>query len=498
MKTLQKLSAIYIIGVIFLAVTILVAILSFGDIYTSTEKILKTLYMAAEQRNQMLSNPAEFPKSIAEIEATKTRAYVFFSFALLFSSGGAILIFYIYKKKIMEPLRQITAAVQKMSQGEFKRIDIMEESEIGTLAENFNFMGQTLKDKIKELQDAITREQKVVRKLNVLNELNSSLIFKLNVSEVLESIISFSDPLIKSEIKAIVLINGLTRQTTHFFSSLPKDYGDITVMANNIIRELFINKWLPIRLSASSGDKRFASIIEGMNVKIDNFLVVPIIIGEDILGAFILINKTGDSEFTTDDEDTALMVSFHASAAIEKALLHEKTVELAKTDGLTGLNNHRTFHETLEEEIHRARRFDRNLSLLLIDIDYFKKFNDTYGHQAGDTVLKELAGILCQNLRSIDSAARYGGEEFTIILPETPLEGALNTSKRMSSEVKRHVFDIMGNKTSITVSIGIATFPEDAMDREGLIKAADDALYMCKRKGRNTIFTFQQYRVESL
>ena len=133
-----------------------------------------------------------------------------------------------------------------------------------------------------------------------------------------------------------------------------------------------------------------------------------------------------------------------AQQQLRKAVLHEKTVELAKTDGLTGLNNHRTFHETLEEEIQRQRRFDRNLSLLLIDIDYFKKFNDTYGHQEGDSALKELAGILSQNLRSIDSAARYGGEEFTIILPETLLEGALNTAKRISNEVKSILLILWG------------------------------------------------------
>ena len=497
MKTL-KLSSIYSIGLGFLVITLLIGVLSFSYIYLSTEKILTIINLHMTEHNDLpLSHSTELFKSVDEIDAIRTKAYVLFSFALLLSSAGAIFIFSIYKKNIMEPSLQISSAMQKMTQGEFEKLKVGGGTEISVLADRFNVMMQTLQDEKKELQDAISKEQNVVRKLNVLNELNSSLIFKLSVSEVLESIISFSNPLIKSEIKTIALINRLTRQTSHFTSSLPKDYGDVTLMTNNIIRELFINKWMPIRLNVSSGDKRFAGIIEGVNLKINNFLAVPIMIGEDILGAFILVNKTGGDEFTAEDEDTALMVSFHGSAAIEKALLHEKTVELAKTDGLTGLNNHRTFHETLEEEIQRARRFDRNLSLLLIDIDYFKKFNDTYGHQEGDSALKELAGILSQNLRSIDSAARYGGEEFTIILPETLLEGALNTAERISNEVKKHSFDIMGNKAHITVSIGVSTFPDDAMDREGLIKAADDALYMSKRKGRNAISTFRQYKIES-
>jgi len=498
MKVLRKLTTVYIIALGFLALIILVAYLSFNDVYTSTEKILElTEMLAMKQKDLPLADASEFNKHLVEIKSIRTRAYFFFSTALLLSSVGILLIIYIYRKNIVEPLHLIASATRKMAQGQFEDIPVIGGTEIGTLAENFNSMGRTLKDKIKELEEAVRREQNVVRTLNILNEITSSIIFKLNVNGVLESLISSITTLIRSEISAIVLIDRLSRQVTHFVSSLPKDRGDVTGLTGNIIRGL-INDGVPIRLSASSGDKRFINMIGGTSIEINNFLAVPIMIEGEILGALVLINKTEAAEYTASDEDMALTVCFQVAMAIEKALLHEEIVQLAKTDGLTGLNNHRTFHEELDNEINRARRFNKYLALLLIDIDYFKKFNDTYGHQGGDTALKGLSGILLQNLRSIDSAARYGGEEFAVILPETPFEGGVRTAERIRNEVSMHTFDIVGMDANLTVSIGVSIFPEDAINKEGLIKAADDALYMAKRMGRNRVVTFQQYKAEAM
>lgn len=197
------------------------------------------------------------------------------------------------------------------------------------------------------------------------------------------------------------------------------------------------------------------------------------------------------------DEDRALTASFQGAIAIEKSLFHEEIVQLAKTDGLTGLKNHRTFHEELDEEIQRAKRFNKHFALLLIDIDYFKGFNDTYGHQEGDAALKWLSGVLRRNVRSIDSTARYGGEEFTIILPEASYDGGSKVAEKIRREISKHSFNIRGRMGRFTVSIGISMFPDDAIDKEGLIKAADNALYMAKRMGRNRVVTYQQYKAEA-
>jgi diguanylate cyclase (GGDEF)-like protein len=396
----------------------------------------------------------------------------------------------------MEPLYQIASAFQKIPNGEFEKLPVVKDTEIGLLTEQFNAMSQALKEKIGGYEQSISKEKKVIRDLNILNELNSSLIFKLNVHEVLEVIVSFSEPLVKSDIRAIVVVDNFSHSNTRFYTSFHKNKDELADISHSIVQEFFKNNGVPIRLSESSEDERFKKITGGKHITIKNFLAVPLSVEGTICGALIFFNKTEGRGFEIEEEDSAVTVSIQAAAAIEKALFHEATVHLAKTDGLTSLSNHRTFHEALDFEIQRAKRFNRELSLLFIDIDHFKVFNDTYGHQAGDQVLKELAGIVRSNLRSIDSAARYGGEEFTIILPETLPEGAVKTAERIRDEIRRHTFDIGGNRANLTVSIGIATFPDDAFDKERLIKAADNALYMAKRKGRNLIITSREYSAE--
>jgi diguanylate cyclase (GGDEF)-like protein len=474
----------------------LIAVFSFRDIYVSTGEMLQLTTSLSMKRSQTSSSQSpSLVNSANRIEQIRLRAYKFFSFALFFSSVGALLLIYIYRRNIMEPMYHVTHALQKMSEGEFKKLPVVEDTEIGILTEKFNEMGQALKDKIQEYEKAIVKEQKVIRELNILNELNSTLIFKLNVHEVLEAIILFSEPLVKSDIRAMIVVDELTHQITHFFTSFTKYKHEIVNLAHKIIQEL-LHSNVPIRFNKFSEDLRSKNFIEDQHIQINNVLAVPILIDEKIRGALFFLNKTGGGEFEIDEEDSALAVSIQASVAIKKALYHEETLHLAKTDGLTGLNNHRTFHEILDFEIKRAKRFNRDLSLLLIDVDKFKKFNDTYGHQAGDQVLKVLATIIRNNLRSIDSAARYGGEEFTIILPETVSDGAVITADRIKDDIHKQTLDFTDNKASLSVSIGVATFLKDAVDKENLIKAADNALYMAKRKGRNLVITSQQYKAD--
>jgi diguanylate cyclase (GGDEF)-like protein len=159
-----------------------------------------------------------------------------------------------------------------------------------------------------------------------------------------------------------------------------------------------------------------------------------------------------------------------------------------RTDATTGLYTHRVFQRQLEEEIARSRRYNRSLSLFMIDIDHFKTLNDTYGYPAGDAILKEVSEVIRKGLRTIDSPARYGGEEFAVILPETSLEGARIVAERLRNNILYHVFTLPhGHRAFISVSIGVANFPIDGRDKEGLTKAVHRALYFAKENGRNRI-----------
>jgi diguanylate cyclase (GGDEF)-like protein len=190
-------------------------------------------------------------------------------------------------------------------------------------------------------------------------------------------------------------------------------------------------------------------------------------------------------------EDRLLLtaVANDLTIAVENSELYKLTKRMAITDELTGLNNYRFMLQRLDDEIERARRFGRNLSLLMLDADDFKAFNDTHGHVAGDVALSELAGVMQAAVRDIDVVCRYGGEEFAILLPETDPDGAFVAAEKVREAVAAHLFaDADGRKTErITVSIGLSTFPVPAADREELLRQADDALYVAKRTGRNRV-----------
>ena len=161
----------------------------------------------------------------------------------------------------------------------------------------------------------------------------------------------------------------------------------------------------------------------------------------------------------------------------------EELQRLSVTDGLTGLTNHRSMMQRLKEETLRAERNKRPFSIIMADVDHFKAFNDTFGHPAGDEVLKRVAALLRESTRTIDCVARYGGEEFAIVLPETEGAGALEVAERMRKRVEAEPFA----KRAITLSIGIAEFPRDGRSLESLVAAADRALYRAKGGGRNRI-----------
>ena len=183
----------------------------------------------------------------------------------------------------------------------------------------------------------------------------------------------------------------------------------------------------------------------------------------------------------------AFALSFLAKYII-KSKDFEYQYKLATVDGLTELYNHRYFQEALKNQIEISKRYGQPFSLIIIDIDFFKKFNDTYGHQAGDAVLKQVAQTLKKNSRTTDFVCRYGGEEMSIILPNTNAEDALFNAKRINKAIAEKEFQLNPTETGkVTISVGVATFPDNANDAQGLIEFADKGLYYAKEHGRNQV-----------
>jgi diguanylate cyclase (GGDEF)-like protein len=175
------------------------------------------------------------------------------------------------------------------------------------------------------------------------------------------------------------------------------------------------------------------------------------------------------------------------SGADAEAKYHEEIYRMTIVDGLTQIHNKRALFEALEKELMRARRYERDLSLLMFDIDFFKRINDQYGHLAGDHVLRELARVVQERIRREEVFARYGGEEFVILLPETPLQGAAALAENLRQRVANHAFVFQGERIPVTVSIGTALLGENDKVAADLIQRADEKLYEAKRGGRNRV-----------
>ncbi|MEA2391154.1 MAG: hypothetical protein QOK31_1263 [Solirubrobacteraceae bacterium] len=196
------------------------------------------------------------------------------------------------------------------------------------------------------------------------------------------------------------------------------------------------------------------------------------------------IGRRGEG-FTADERELLSSLAGQAALSIENASLHEQVQRQAVTDELTGLSNHRRFQEVMDGELERARRFGHQLGLLMLDIDNFKGVNDTYGHQQGDLVLREIARVVREASREIDEPARYGGEEMAVTLPETDLEGAFNFGERVRVAVESLDVPLLdgSGQLSVTASVGVASARDVA--KRDLVEAADRALYQAKRSGKN-------------
>lgn len=327
------------------------------------------------------------------------------------------------------------------------------------------------------------------RNLHALFDVSNSFSSLLKVDDVLSTAVKTAREIAVCDSTYIALLDGNERSFGVSAWHGPKTQEKPEKLEDELAAYILENK-KPIRFTRGIREKSLSSFTkkEGMLGSVQSFLMAPLMAGDDVLGV-IRLNSTQPNAYQTYDQDVLVTLANQTAMALENAMMVERIREMAIRDGLTGCFNHRYFQEKLGEEMAKAERYNKDLCVALLDVDHFKKFNDTYGHQEGDRVLRIVAEVVQSTVRrKIDTVARYGGEEFVVILPECDGNAGKEWADRIRKNVESQIFENNGKSVyRVTVSIGVSTFPFDSKDQKALIQLADQALYEAKKKGRNRV-----------
>lgn len=262
-------------------------------------------------------------------------------------------------------------------------------------------------------------------------------------------------------------------------------FNELFSSLRNFIKDNFQFEKFKIVLFKYEKSKRFVDKVYEIGGKIEDksrdIMAIPLVVRRRVISEILIEN------ISKDDYDKFLILTPQVALQIERIKLFDEIERLSIMDGLTGTYLRRYFLERLKEELSRAKQYNMDIAFIMVDLDHFKKCNDSFGHLVGDVVLKEVAGILKQKVREIDLVGRFGGEEFCILLPEANKADAYVVAERIRKAVEGYTIKAYDETLSITISMGISSFPEDSPGLEDLIENADTALYEAKRQGRNKV-----------
>ncbi len=337
-------------------------------------------------------------------------------------------------------------------------------------------------------------EQRITE-MSVLHEVGKVLSSVLDLDHLLKIIVEKSGELVRAS-RISIMLYSLEEEgfVLKFHKGLSHSITNLKSNKNSKITDYISKKKEAVLVKDITTEKPFDDLRNGGIYDTNSFMSFPLIIRFHIIGVLHISNKLNGTVF--DEEDFELLDTFisQSNVALENAMLYEEMEQLAITDGLTHIYNHRYFQEELNREVKRSNRYKLNISLLMIDIDYFKQYNDKFGHPKGDQVLKRVAALIKKSVRNVDIAARYGGEEFAVILPETDKEDAIEAAERIRRRVELEKFPGLGKNEEInlSVSIGVASFfKEVEKTKMKIIEESDRALYRAKNEGRNKVYIME-------
>ena len=411
----------------------------------------------------------------------KIYSYYIFTIGLASMLIGVILAVFL-SNMVVNPTEKIFSIVRLISTGEFsQKVSIKTNDEFGVLARAFNKMSRNVAN--------------LYHVISAMNYMNDS-------KDVLRLILNKAVDALKADHGSIMLldeneeylevardiIHGLKKKEIKEFLRIPVGEG----IAGRVVKAVkdgddkALNELMIVNSGFQDNKFKIFRPEQDYEKNVKSLLCVPLKSDQKIFGVINIVNRLDGSAFEKDDCQFLNTLASQAAISLTKAKLYEDSI----TDGLTRLYIHRYFQNRLSEEIKRAERYKLPVSLLMIDIDHFKNLNDTYGHQQGDTVLSSTSAIIRNTIREdIDIACRYGGEELAVIMPQTDAVGAQTLAERLRQKIEENIYSNNNTDFFITVSMGIATYPDAGKEKEELIKKADGALYLAKACGRNRVIS---------
>ena len=391
----------------------------------------------------------------------------------------AAVIGWLLARVVTRPLSELSEAAARVAGGDLdSRIAVRSGDEVGRLAGAFNEMTDELREHIGALESS---RDEMRRGLARLGETLSST---HDLNRILTVILDTAIGTTRSDAGA-VLVLGESRDELVLRAG-----RNITAHEGDPALRLRLGSGISGTVAATGEAVRGAASELHVGAapgepRAEQVISVPLRTGTGVLGVLNLYDRVDGAAFDDADLETIQSFAGQAAVAIDNVLLHQEAQRLSVTDGLTGLGNYRFFQQTLAREVDRAVRFGRPLALLMLDLDRFKLVNDEHGHQVGDAVLVQIAERIKAEVREVDVVARYGGEEFVVVLPETGLEGGQHLAERICASVRSRPLHTAGGELWLTVSIGVAVYPEHGDTPPQLVRAADQALYVAKSDGRD-------------
>lgn len=324
-----------------------------------------------------------------------------------------------------------------------------------------------------------------------LHAISSQISSSLDIDVILDNLARLSKEVVPYDYLTVTFIEG---QNAVFVRAIGYDGMKIPEGAFPVAGS-YLGWIVENRHEFSFSDRQAGKmpVFPGGVLKTDSrsFLGIPLKSQEKVIGVLTVASREA-AAITAYHHEMLKIVANQAAVNITNAKLHNVVLRMATTDGLTGLINHRHFQEKADEEFRRVSRYPQPVSVLMFDIDHFKKINDAYGHPVGDAVLKKVANILMETVRTVDVAARYGGEEFVALLGNTDAKGAGQMAERIRGKIEKARFTLEGKGIPVTVSVGYATSPDDGTTKQEIMERADQALYHAKRSGRNRSCSYKE------